>query len=194
MSDELDSTARAFLKQGGEKITTMPGQTADLNRVEQQRQRVLIREACAHGDELIIYITGHRVSHTLPVMAWATSAFVLALRLEYPDGEKRFDEWSQRGGAELEVPPVSLSKPGAIHKLTPDEVFSAVELAKLCAKYASQILKRSGINNAQAAYGLGRAFQNLRLTFPQIYGGVLAFDQYAKEAGQYLLEDSRNQT
>ena len=184
-ADELDATARSFL--GTDDVKVMPGQVADQKKLAKQQHQELIREACTFGDEVTAYITLHK-DHALPVLAYATCLSVLALRTEYPDGYERFDEWAQRGGNDLvlEVKDATISEP---YELSTKDMQEGVVLAKTFAKEITRTHNRLNANNAQAAYGLGRAFQNLRLTFPPEFGGVEAFDKYAQEAGQYLLED-----
>lgn len=185
----LDETAKNFLGVTDEKdVKELRGQKADAQKVADVQKDLLLHEACNFGDALVRYVINH-LKLSNEQRAWATTLGILCLRSDYPNGEATFDELSDQGGDDLELETINYDAFENIQKdaLADESVFSeAAKFAELFAKYTAQLKNTFGISNPQVCYGIGRAFHNLRLTFPHESGGPAGFDHWASEAGAYF--------
>ena len=122
---------------------------------------------------------------------------LLCQRADYPEGEAKFDELADQGGKDLQYdgPNNTLPEDEAakvVQNLPPLEDARFEEAAKFAETFSAYISMKKqqlGVSNPQGAYGLGRAFHNLRFGFPKSEGGSAAFDEYAKRAGRYYDEN-----
>jgi hypothetical protein len=184
----LDSLAKGFLGVASEKETrVIKGQTANAARQQAFYEQQLLHEACEFGDILVHYVGSH-VDLPLPQRAFGTALGILNLRRDYPTGGEQFDELADLGGEELQLP--KSTKPAPIIEpplpLTGEALHNAAAFAESFVRYVTMKKQQLGLSNPQAAYGLGRAFHNLRLTFPVDDGNTVAFDFYAQQAGEYF--------
>jgi hypothetical protein len=186
----LDDTALRFLGNKREEIRVMEGQEAKATRLEEQRERFLLTESCEYGNSLVLMATGHR--HLTPEqLAWGFTLSLLCLRADYPEGSDRFDDLADQAGKDLHLPVTTYDEETiatirkTLQPLVKEKEYEAAKFAEVIAKYIEMTKRRGELSNPQAAYGLGRAFHNLRSTFPADKGGTVAFDEYAKHAGMY---------
>jgi hypothetical protein len=121
---------------------------------------------------------------------------ILNVRFDYPDGQERFDEISDLAGEDLVLPPPMPFTPEEEVQIRrhrrplEDESFrKAANFAEVFAKYITLTKHSMGLSSQQAAYGIGRAFHNLRQCFPREDGGTVAFDEYARLAGDYFAKN-----
>jgi hypothetical protein len=188
---QLDATALRFLGNKREEIQVIEGQKITAARREEQQEKALLQESCDYGNSLVHMTVGHR--HLTPEQhAWGFALGVLCVRADYPDGPDRFDDLADQAGRDLSLSAPSFSDEKTekikkdLHPLVKEEEYEAAKFAEFIAKYITMTKHRAGLSNPQAAYGLGRAFHNLRATFPPDRGGTVAFDEYARHAGMYF--------
>lgn len=194
----LDSLANAFL--GNQEAVIVEGQKADEKKQLEMAARQLLFEACDYGDVLVKYVAMHgRLSPAQA--AWGFALALLNVRSEYPEGGDAFDDLAEQARQDLELAvttevtdPERIARTQAdaereAQEWTHEEFTEAATFAENMAEYFGKKKRQQDIDNKQAAYGLGRAFHNLRLTFPADHGGSAAFDVYAKRAGVYLAEN-----
>lgn len=195
--DKLDPTVKKFLGVKDEsEVKVVTNQKAEDKKLLNAREQYLLAEACEFGDILVSYIGAHP-SLDLGQRAWAVVLALLCQRADYPEGVEKFDELADQGGKDLQYggPDNTLPEDEAaamVNNLPPleDNRFEkAAQFAETFSAYISMKKQQLGVSNPQAAYGLGRAFHNLRLGFPKAEGGSAVFDEYARRAGRYYDED-----
>lgn len=191
---QLDATALRFLNtQDMTEVHVMQGQKADHERQARIYQQTLKHEACRFGDGLIFYLVGHR-ELSPQQHVWAFVLGVLNVRDSFPEGTELFDDYADWGGHELhldvKVQPPKTKDPDTEKTVAfpfDDEPHQAAcKLAERIATYIGMKKHAVNLTNEQTAYGIGRAFHNLRSTYPQDLGGVHSFDAYAAAAGEYF--------
>lgn len=191
--DKLDPSVKRFLGvRNDEDVKIIPAQQAEGKRLVDARERYLLSEACEFGDILVGYVGDH---HKLDLgqRAWGVVLAMLCQRADYPEGAEKFDELADQGGQDLQYdgPNNTLSEEDAakvVQTLPPLEDARFEEAAKFAETFSAYISMKKqqlGVSNPQGAYGLGRAFHNLRLGFPKNEGGSAVFDEYARRAGRY---------
>lgn len=74
-------------------------------------------------------------------------------------------------------------------QFTADRLEEAAVFSENFQEFLKKKKHQIGLSNRQGAHGLGRAFHNLRRTFPADKGGSAAFDELARRAGQYFMEN-----
>lgn len=191
---KLDDQTRRMLGVTDDKeLQVMEGQTTDTTRLRTAREKASLREACDFGDVLVEYTVGH-TDLSLPQRVWALALGVFNVRFDYPEGTDKFDDLVDQGGDDLHLDKTSeVTDEAAAEEiqqglipLKGDDLIEAAKFAETFAKYITMKKHQIGLSNPQAAYGLGRAFHNLRLGFPMEAGGAVAFDEYARQAGEYF--------
>lgn len=191
---ELDPAALRFLGvQSMQDVQIIEGQKAKQEKLQAQTEKFLLEEACGFGDSLVHYTTAHSKEYSPAQLIWGTVLATLCLRDDYLDGVEKFDELADQGGKDLQlnvqyVEPTEEQRTEIIRKvqLAGDEALNAAKFAELYAGYVAMKKRQTSISNIQIAYGLGRAFHNLRLTFPEDEGGRIGFDELARQAGAYF--------
>lgn len=194
MTRQIDDQTKRFLGvTRDDQVQVMKGQTADEKRLRSMREKALLAEACEFGDILVKYIGLH---HKLSFhqRAFATALGIFNVRFEYPEGSDKFDDLADQGGDDLHLDTTSEVSDEAqaeeirrgLRPLEGESLVEAAKFAETFAKYITMKKHSMGISNPQAAYGLGRAFHNLRLGFPMEEGGAIAFDKLALQAGEYF--------
>lgn len=194
---ELDPEALRFLGvQNTEDVRIIEGQKAKADKVQAQTEKFLLEEACGFGDSLVHYVAAHSKEYPPQQLIWGMSLGTLCLREDYLDGVDKFDELADQGGKDLKLevkpPAYTAEEKVTIRRkatLTPDETLNAAKFAELYAGYVAMKKRQTNISNVQIAYALGRAFHNLRLTFPDDEGGRIAFDTLAEQAGAYFADN-----
>lgn len=190
----LDELERRFLGvKALEEVHILENQKANAERQAEAYEHQLVREACEFGDSLVRYIMGH---HKLsPIQrAWAVVLGTLNVRVGYPGGGEEFDELADRGGEQLQLESTSEITDEEekeriareLPQMTQQQYREAAAFAEAFSKYIGMKRNQLGVDRRQTAYGLGRAFHNLRLTFPMEGGGTAAFDELARRAGDYF--------
>lgn len=195
--DKLDPTVKSFLGVANEEeVNVVTGQKANDKKAVDAREKYLLAEACEFGDILVSYIGDHpRLD--LGQRVWAVVLAMLCQRGDYPEGVEKFDALADQGGQDLqyEGPNNTLPEDEAatmVRDLPPldgDRFTDAAKFAETFSAYITMKKQQLGVSNPQGAYGLGRAFHNLRLGFPKTEGGTAVFDEYAKRAGRYYDEN-----
>lgn len=191
---ELDPAALRFLGvQSMQDVRVIEGQQAKEERLQAQTEKFLLDEACGFGDSLVHYVTAHNKEFTPKQLIWGTVLGTLCLREDYLEGVAKFDELADQGGKDLQLKtkPLECTEEQRTEiirkaKLAQDETLTAAKFAELYAGYVAMKKRQTSISNIQIAYGLGRAFYNLRMTFPEDEGGPVAFDELARQAGGYF--------
>lgn len=191
---ELDPAALRFLGvQNMADVQIIEGQKAKEEKLRAQTEKFLLEEACGFGDSLVHYVAAHNKEYTTKQLIWGTVLGTLCLREDYLDGVDKFDELADQGGKDLQLkvktPEYTEEQRTEIIRkvqLTQEEALTAAKFAELYAGYVAMKKRQTSISNIQIAYGLGRAFHNLRLTFPEDEGGYVAFDELARQAGGYF--------
>lgn len=181
----LDPTVKAFL--GKEDVKVLPGFQSPESKQKDAQDKYLISEAYEYGDALVCYVAAHN-GLSPEERAWGFSLGIFCARAEFPDGVEKFDEYADAGGADLKLDRTTETQSDNLH-LTPfseDRQVLAAQFAEEVATYLSKKKRTAGVNNLQAAYGLGRAFHTLRLQFPLASGGTAAFDELSRRAGIYF--------
>lgn len=194
MKKELDPTALRFLGvQSMQEVRVIEGQQAKEEKLRAQTEKYLLEEACGFGDSLVNYVTAHSKEFPPKQLIWGTVLGTLCLREDYLDGVAKFDELADQGGKDLQLNNKSVEMTEEQHaevirkaQLAKEEALNAAKFAELYAGYVAMKKRQTSISNIQIAYGLGRAFHNLRLTFPEDEGGRVAFDELARQAGVYF--------
>jgi len=193
---QLDEQTRRMLGvKDDADVQVVSGTPADAAHAEQRAQRLrkaqeraLLDEACEFGDALISYVA-MRSKLPLTHRAWATALSVFNVRAEYPEGSAKFDDLVDQGGSDLRIPATERGAPDKFLEhtavLEDESLEEAAEFAETFSKYITMKKHQLGLSNPQAAYGLGRAFHNLRLGFPPEAGGTAVFDARAHQAGEY---------
>jgi hypothetical protein len=191
--DKLDPTVKSFLGVKDEsEVKVVTQQKAEGKKVLNAREQYLLAEACEFGDILVGYIGAHP-SLDLGQRAWAVVLSLLCQRADYPEGVEKFDELADQGGKDLQYsgPDNTLPEEEAaamvrnLPILEDTRFEAAAQFAETFSAYITMKKQQLGVSNPQGAYGLGRAFHNLRLGFPKSEGGSAVFDEYAKRAGRY---------
>ena len=191
---DIDPTALRFLgAKNAQEVQIIEGQKANAERLQAQTEKFLLEEACDLGDSLVRYVTAHSNEYTPQHLIFGMVLGTFCLREDYLDGKEKFDEIADQGGKDLklEVQGEDLTEERIKQiiknvQLSPEAVQLGAQFAELYAGYVAMKKRQTSISNIQIAYGLGRAFHNLRLTFPEDEGGRLAFDELAKQAGAYF--------
>ncbi|MHC4619097.1 MAG: hypothetical protein ACYTEQ_15240 [Planctomycetota bacterium] len=192
----LDDQTRKMLNvQSDDEVQVMEGQPvteARAQKIRRAQEQSLLHEACEFGDMLVKYVGLHDKLN-LTQRAWATALGIFNVRAEYPEGSVKFDDLADQGGDDLHLESTSEVSDEAqaeeirqgLQPLEGESLEEAAKFAETFAKYITMKKHSLGISNPQAAYGLGRAFHNLRLGFPMEEGGAIAFDEWARQAGEY---------
>jgi len=176
-----------------EEVHVLENQKANEERQAHAYETMLLREACEFGDSLVRYIMGH-YKLSAAQRAWAVVLGTLNVRGDYPGGTEEFDELADRGGEQLQLDNVNIvdddeEKQRIVQELpqfTQEQYREAAAFAEAFSRYIGMKRNQLGTDRKQTAYGLGRAFHNLRLTFPMEGGGTAAFDELARRAGDYF--------
>jgi hypothetical protein len=194
---KLDETARSFLGGGsGAKIEVHEGQEADEQKLLEQQERALLAEACDYGDDLVRYVAMHR-DLSPEEAAWGFCLGLYCARNAYPEGGEEFDDIADQANKDLVLAKTTVITDQAeidrIQTELPQFDDASFKKAATFAENVASFLQRKkqqlGIANKQGTYGLGRAFHNLRQTFPTANGGSAAFDELARRAGVYFAEN-----
>ena len=182
---ELDNITRKFLGvTDPSKVKVIRGQKADAEKQRKLYEQQLMYEASEFGDTLVGYVGAHE-KLTVPQRAVSVTLALLNLRRDFPDGVKKFDEYVDLGGEDLELEPgLSSGTPQGI--LPSADFLTAAKFAETLVGYVIMTKQQLGLSNPQGAYGLGRMFHTLRGHFPIASGGPLQFDTLAAQAGEYF--------
>ena len=192
----LDDTAKRFLQIGGNTPEVHEGQKADAEKQRDGWERVLLSEACEYGDDLVRYVAMHQQLES-EELAWGFCLGIYCARAEYPNGGDEFDDLVDQAAKDLVLSETTVvndqEEIAKIQMELPQFTASRLEEAAVFSENFQEFLKKKkhqvGMSNRQGAYGLGRAFHNLRRTFPADKGGSAAFDELARRAGQYFTEN-----
>ena len=193
---ELDATAQRFLGTSTAPPVVHEGQRADGERLAEQHERLLLSEACAYGDDMVRYVAMHK-DLSPEEGAWGFCLGLYCARDAFPAGGDAFDDIAEQARKDLTLPiTTEVTDEDAVARIQTelgeftDEQFSrAAAFAENVASFLDRKKRQVGIGNKQGAYGLGRAFHNLRLTFPSDKGGSAAFDELARRAGIYFTDN-----
>lgn len=193
---DLDATARRFLQIGRNAPEVHEGQQADANKQREGWERILLIEACEYGDDLVRYVAMHQKLSPME-MAWGFCLGLYCARAEYPNGGEEFDDLGIQAAQDLvlsemtlitdedEIVRIQTELPQLDDKQQKEAALFSEDLQEFLKKKKHQV----GISNKQGAYGLGRAFHNLRRTYPVDRGGSAAFDEFARRAGRYFVDN-----
>lgn len=193
----LDPTARAFLgthRDGAVEIVQRAGQKVKVEAVLDAEGRWRHEEACDFGNSLVQYVAMHE-DLSVPQRVWGFSLASMCLREDYPDGTEVFDTLYESAEADLDLPGHPLTafdedeRLTRVAKVEPMDEATLRAAAQFSEKVYAYIMKKRlglGLHYTQAAYAIGRAFHNLRRTFPDALGGHPAFDEYVSDAGKYF--------
>jgi len=189
---ELDATARRFLGSNIDDVRVMAGQKADDKKLLASQEKFMVAESCEFGDIIVRYTIAHR-KLSLEQRAWGFSLALFCIRGDFPEGVEDFDALADQGGDDLELSGKNVVTDVERAKSIADDVAQFSEIAlREAGKFSEQVSKyvetkkhQMGLSNPQAAYGLGRAFHNLRLGFPTNAGGTAAFDEFVRRASGY---------
>lgn len=193
----LDELEQRFLGPGA--VQEHEGQTVDPKKELAQRERALLLEASDFGDDLVRYVAMHR-SVLMPGLAWGFCLGLYCVRDLYPEGGEAFDDVVEQAATDLvlmnttfvtdsdEILRIQTELPEFGEK----EFETAGDFAEKFGQFISMKKRQLGVGNKQGAYGLGRAFHNLRGTYPADKGGSAAFDELARRAGIYFQENKEN--
>ena len=187
-SPTLDDVAKGFLgTTDPKKLHVTQGQKADPERQRELYEQEIMHEACAFGDAIVVYVGG-MPDLTLPQRAFGVALGIFNLRRDYPEGSKLFDELVDLGGADLKLPPVTVTPLTATQEwqFTPTKLEQAAKFAEMFVKYVTMKKKQMSVSNVQTAYGLGRMFHTLRHGYPRDESGAAGFDYCARYAGSYF--------
>lgn len=193
---DLDATAKRFLQIGQDTPEIHEGQQADADKQREGWERLLLSEAGEYGDDLVRYVAMHRqLEHA--ELAWGFCLGLYCARIEYPNGGEEFDDLGEQAANDLVLAETTLvrdpEKAEKIQMEVPQFSDTRLKEAAVFSENFQEFLKKKkhqiGISNKQGAYGLGRAFHNLRRTFPADKGGSAAFDELARRAGQYFAKN-----
>lgn len=195
-SEPLDETAKQFLQIGRNAPEVHEGQKADGDKQREGWERMLLSEACEYGDDLVRYVAMHQQMSPLQ-LAWGFCLGLYCARAEYPNGGDEFDDLGAQAAKDLVLAETTViddeDEIARIQtELTPFTEQQQHEAAVFSENFQEFLKKKKhqvGISNKQGAYGLGRAFHNLRRTFPRDQGGSAAFDELARRAGLYFAEN-----
>jgi hypothetical protein len=188
----LDATARRFLGSNLDEVRVIAGQKADEKKLVASQERYLLAEACQFGDILVRYTMAHR-KLSFEQRAWGFALSLFCIRGDFPEGLEDFDELADQGGNDLELSHKNVvtdaERASRIAKELPEfsqtGLQDAAGFAEQVSKYVETKKHQMGLSNPQAAYGLGRAFHNLRLGYPLSEGGTAAFDELTRRASGY---------
>jgi hypothetical protein len=193
---DLDDTARRFLQVGSNAPEIHKGQQADEEKQRDGWERMLFQEACEFGDDLVRYVAMHK-RNTPEQLAWGVCLGLFCARNWYPNGEEEFDELTALAAKDLvlaqttivedeeEIARIQTEMP----QFSKESFEAAAEFSENFQDFIRKKKTQVGMSNKQGAYGLGRAFHNLRRTFPKESGGSAAFDELARRAGIYFAEN-----
>lgn len=197
-SSKLDDTAQRFLKAGAPAMPVQvhAGQRANDEQLAAQHERALLAEACEFGDDLVRYVAMHK-DLTPEEAAWGFCLGLYCARDAYPGGGDAFDDVADQARQDLvltqttviEDPEEIASIQTELPEFTDAQFERAAVFAENVASFLDRRKRQVGIANKQGAYGLGRAFHNLRQTFPRDRGGSAAFDELARRAGFYFADN-----
>lgn len=186
MTVKIDEFSQQFL--GSKDVQVHQGQTADKTKLERMREQYLIQEAAEFGDIITNYIANHpRIDPTQ--RAFGLTLSILNLRHAYPAGTDLFDDLADQGGKDLQISatPVPDAANAPATRLSDAAEETAAQFSELLTKYVTMKKNQLGTSNYQTAYGLGRAFHNLRSLYPS---GPEVFDTYAAQAGEYFARNT----
>ena len=177
-----DRFSQAFLGDGPQ--TVQHDQTVDPEAQAAAYNGYLQDEAVELGDSFVQWVAAHK---TIPIhaRAWGFVLGTFCTRAEYPGGVAAFDSIVAAAGEDLDLPRKEFDPPN-IPEWTTEAMHHATQFAELSAGYVSLVRRQRSISDQQAAYGIGRAWHNLRETFPQ--GGPVGFDVLAREAADYFAQ------
>jgi hypothetical protein len=198
-NQQLDNTAQRFLKAGSATaapVQVHDGQKADDARLAAQHEQVLLSEACAYGDDLVRYVAMHQ-DLSPEEAAWGFCLGLYCARDAYPPGGDVFDDIADQARKDLVLAKTTVVTDQAeieriqteLPEFTENQFTRSAAFAEDFANFLSRKKRQVGIANKQGVYGLGRAFHNLRQTFPKDRGGSAAFDELARRAGFYFADN-----
>jgi hypothetical protein len=183
-----DDFGKAFLGGGTTPPERHDGQKANEKKLAAGQERMLRAEACNFGDDLVRYVAMHQ-DNTHEELAWGFCLALYVARSIYPNGEEDFDEISDQAANDLVLSEENITEKAEVAPFSDGTFRRAAEFAELMQEYIRRKKPQTGISNRQGAYGLCRAFHNLRRTFPADKGGSAAFDELARRAGEYFAEN-----
>ena len=194
--DKLDETAQRFLQIGQNAPEIHEGQKADADKQREGWERMLLSEACEYGDDLVRYIAMHKQLDPAQI-TWGFCLGLYCARAEYPNGGEEFDDLGEQAAKDLVLSETTVIEDAQeierIQTELPQFTEKAQHEAAVFSENFQEFLKKKkhqvGISNKQGAYGLGRAFHNLRRTYPASHGGSAAFDELARRAGRYFVDN-----
>jgi hypothetical protein len=173
-----DAFSQAFL---GEDPQVQQGQTVDSEAQANAFDGYLQDEAVVFGDNLMQWIAAHK-NLPLHVRAWGFVLGVFCVRAEFPAGATEFDQIVARAGEDLDLPRKEPDN-SELPEWTTKDLREAANFAELVSGYIALLRRQNDVRDEQAVYGIGRAWHNLRETFPM--AGTRGFDILAKEAVEY---------
>jgi hypothetical protein len=195
-SKKLDETAQRFLRAGSQPVEVHDGQQADEKRLAEQQERMLLAEACEYGDDMVRYVAMHK-DLSPEEAAWGFCLGLYCARDAYPNGGDAFDDIADQARKDLVLAKTTIITDQAeieriqteLPEFKEESFKRAAAFAENVASFLDRKKRQVGIGNKQGAYGLGRAFHNLRQTYPEEKGGSAAFDELARRAGLYFAEN-----
>lgn len=197
MKKELDAATQRYLGSDPSAIRTIPGQKADPQKVGAMQEKYLMADACRFGDILVRYVVAHH-KLSFEQRVWGFTLALFCIRGDYPDGTEDFDVIADAGGYDLTLSDknknvITDEEQAAQFALElpvfdPSAQHNAAQFAEQVTRYIEMKKQQQGVSNTQAAYGLGRAFHNLRLEYPRDKGGTAVFDELARRAHSYYVQ------
>jgi hypothetical protein len=195
-TDPLDDTSKRFLQIGQNAPEIHAGQKIDDDKLKGGWERALFAEACDYGDDLVVYTTAHHKLSPEEIV-WGFCLGLYCARGVYPNGAEEFDDLGDQAAKDLVLSATTIvtdeEEIARIQTALPEFPEERFREAAVFSENFQEFLKnkkiQTGISNRQGAYGLGRAFHNLRRTFPVDRGGSAAFDELARRAGVYFVKN-----
>lgn len=192
----MDDQARRFLGNVEDEVVQRQGQKADDDKLRTSQERMLLAEACQYGDDLVRYVAMHR-DLSPEEAAWGFCLGLYCARDAYPDGDEAFDDIAEQAGKDLTLAETTIiTDPDRVVQIQTELLEFEDKAFKLAAAFAEDFAsfldrkkRQLSIGNKQGAYGLGRAFHNLRQTFPMDRGGSATFDELARRSGIYFADN-----
>jgi hypothetical protein len=175
-----DQFAQTFLGQDDAQVHQ--GGHVDPVAQAEAHQDYILEEASTFGNNFVQWIAAHK---TVPihVRAWGFVLGIFCIRAEYPAGAIEFDRIVAQAGEDLDLPGKSHANDDPLPPWTEITMRQATNFAELTSGYVALHRRQTDVHDDQAAYGIGRAWHNLRTTFP--FGGPEAFDTVAAHAVRY---------
>lgn len=179
--------AQRFLGTNLDEVRVVAGHQANEKMLVASQEKYLLAEACRYGDILVRYTSAHR-KLSFEQRVWGFSLALFCTRGDYPEGLEEFDKLADQGGDDLDLATLNHTRASEVEQpaeLSIPDQQEAAQFAEAAARYIATKKRQMGLSNPQAAYGLGRAFHNLRLGYPRSDGGTAVFDVLAARAWDY---------